>query len=148
MTLGLGFGLGATFSRGSSEQLIRVSIKTAEVGHHHNKLLVPAQLPSRSQLSYLQLLSSTERMSISPLITFKAGICEFDVSRDLSFCLLELSSTLPTNKITSNLHQFADDEYRPAHRLPKSFPNPLPATSTSMKKRILSTSAGGLAPRR
>ena len=87
-------------------------------------------------------------MSISPLITFKAGICEFDVSRDLHFSLLELSTTLPTNKIINALQAFSDDEYRLAHQLPKSFPNPFQATSISTKKMSLSTSAGGLAPHR
>lgn len=87
-------------------------------------------------------------MSISPLITFKAGICDFDVSRDLPFSLLELSSTLHMKKITGNFQRSSDHEYRPAHQVPQSFPNLPLATSTSMKKMSLSTFAGGLAPRR
>ena len=82
-----------------------------------------------------------------PLITFKAGICNFDVSGDLFFSPVELSLTLLTNKITSKLRHLSDDEYRPAHRLLRSFLDLLPATSTSTKKTILSTSAGALAPR-
>lgn len=81
-------------------------------------------------------------MSIVPLITFKAGICDFDVSRDLSLSILGMSSTLPT----SHTQLFSNGKCRPAHRLPKSSPNLVPATSTSMKKMSLFTSAGGLAP--
>ena len=54
-------------------------------------------------------------MSISPLITFKAGICDFDVSRDLPILFLRLR----INKILKTFRWVSDNRFRPAHLLPK-----------------------------
>ena len=79
-------------------------------------------------------------MSIDPIITFKAGACDLDVS-------------YPSPGVMASFIHSRDDPipkdsnlYRTPQDPTKSLLNPLPAIYTSTRKMIFPTSAGDLDP--
>ena len=81
-------------------------------------------------------------MSITPLITFKAGICDFDVSNASLFLAFGTEHDIVQEQDGKSFKLIVDHEFRLVHPLPKLFPKLLQATSISTKKMSLSTSAG------